>query len=74
MLDAGELGSLDELAERYDVDRSYVGRILKLATLSSDIIQTIIAGAEPNGISLAMLRIRLPLRWDMQRRFLGFSS
>ena len=74
MLDSGEVTSFDQLAEQHDVDRSYVGRILKLATLSPDIIQTILADAEPNGFSLARLRVRLPLGWNAQRVLLGFSS
>lgn len=71
MLDSGEAGSLDELATKYDVGHSYVGRILRLPTLAPDIIKAILAGNEPNGLSLTRLRDDLPLRWNDQRQTLG---
>jgi len=33
-----------ELARKYDVDRPYVGRILKLTSLAPDIVEVILAG------------------------------
>jgi len=67
LLDTGETGSIDELARKYDVDRSYVSRILKLTSLAPDIIEAILRGDEPEGISLTKLRKNLPVRWDLQR-------
>jgi len=59
---------LDDLAEHYDVDRSYVSRIIKLAVLAPDIVEAILRGDEPNGISLRKLQKNLPTRWDEQRK------
>ncbi len=74
MLDTGEVGSLDELAAVYGVDRSYAGRILKLSTLAPDIVQRIVAGSEPNGLSLEILRKCVLLRWDKQRSRLKLTA
>jgi hypothetical protein len=38
-----------------EVDGSYVTRILKLTTLAPDIVEAIIDGEEPDGLSLAKL-------------------
>jgi site-specific DNA recombinase len=67
MLDRGEVGSLGELAERYDLHRSYVGRILRLAGLAPDIVEAIMAGGEPPGLSLRKLNRDHPMLWSKQR-------
>jgi hypothetical protein len=43
------------LARNLEVDGSYVTRILKLTTLAPDIVEAIIDGEEPDGLSLAKL-------------------
>ena len=68
MLDTGEADSMAELARQYDVDRSYVGRMLKLTSLAPDIVEAVLAGDEPNGLSLACFREGMPVRWDQQRQ------
>jgi len=74
MLDAGEVTSIAELAERLDVDSSYVGRILRLTLLAPDIIEAILAGREPSGLSLAKLTQTLPMLWNEQRQLFGFEQ
>ena len=46
MLDNGEVESLTALAEKMDVDGSYVARILRLNLLAPDIIEAILACGE----------------------------
>ncbi|NIA06583.1 MAG: hypothetical protein GWP14_02930, partial [Actinobacteria bacterium] len=70
MLDTGQVDSLDELARQLNVDRSYIGRILKLTALAPDIVEAILNGSEPSSLSLARLRNDFPLRWDDQHRIL----
>jgi len=71
-LDAGEVASVTELAERLNVDRSYAARILRLNLLAPDIVEAILAGREPSGLSLANLTQTLPVLWDEQRELFGF--
>ena len=68
LLDTGEAGSIVELAQKYDVDRSYVGRILKLTSLAPNIVEAILAGNEPEGISLRELQKGLPVCWLKQQK------
>lgn len=74
MMDTGEVASMGELAERYGLDRSYVGRILKLAGLAPDILEATLAEDGPDGFSLERLQRPFPLRWDEQREHFGFPS
>ena len=67
MLDEGEVGSLDELAAQHGVDRSYVGRVLKLTNLAPDIVASVLVGTEDGHISLKTVRGPLPLLWEDQR-------
>jgi ParB-like chromosome segregation protein Spo0J len=68
MLDEGHAGSIDELARRYNVDRSYVGRMLKLTSLAPGIVEAILAGSESGGLSLGTLREGVPLWWEQPRQ------
>jgi len=74
MLDADKVASVTELADRLDVDRSYASRILRLNLLAPDIVEAILAGREPNGLSLAKLTQTLPVLWHEQREVFGFGS
>ena len=42
--------------------------MLRLTSLAPDIIESILRGDEPDGLSLEKLRKNLPVRWDEQRR------
>jgi hypothetical protein len=68
MLDRGEVGSVDELARQLRRGPTYVARILCLTCLAPDIVEAILVGEEPDGMSLRSLSGNLPLDWDEQRR------
>jgi len=71
MLDAGEPASLDELALQYGVDRSYVGRLVRLSSLAPRIVEMALTGKEPTGRSLDWLASSLPAEWTEQAKLLG---
>lgn len=74
ILETGQIKSISELARTLDVDGSYVARILKLTTLAPDIVEALINGEEPNGLSLAKLTQSFPEDWTEQRRQFGFAT
>jgi len=74
LIDGGRYSSITDLAEALKVDRSYVGRIMRLALLARDVVDAILRGAEPSELSLARLTGRLPLLWGEQRERLGFPE
>jgi hypothetical protein len=72
LIDGGRYSSVTELARALDVDRSYVGRIIRLTLLAPDVVEAILRGVEPSGLSLERLTKRLPMLWSEQREKLGF--
>ena len=74
-LDYGEFKSLNELARAVNRDASYVARILGLTLLAPDIIEALLDGREPDGLSLKKLTSKsLPLLWEEQRKEFGFEA
>ncbi len=51
-IESGQFRSVVDLARNLGVDNSYMMRILKLTTLARDIIEAILNGEEPSGLSL----------------------
>jgi len=45
--------------------------LLRRTTPAPDIIEAILRGDEPEGLSLEKLRKNLPMRWDEQRERYG---
>lgn len=72
LLEDGTYPSMYALAEKLGVDNRYVARLLDLTLLAPDIIETILNGTEPDGLSLEKL-FRAPMGWGEQRRVLGFT-
>ena len=65
-LESGEYGSLEDLAAANSVDRTYLGRILRLTSLAPEIVERILEGDEPEGISLRRLQKGVPTVWAEQ--------
>ena len=70
LLEEGRFASTRELALALGVDNSYLARMLRLTLLASDIVEAILLGTEPSGLSLEKL-FRAPMDWESQRRELG---
>ncbi|MBE0532630.1 MAG: hypothetical protein IH626_17540 [Rhodospirillales bacterium] len=53
----------------------YVGRLLPLAFLAPDIVESILAGNQPVDLTAEVLlrRTDLPLAWTDQKALLGFA-
>jgi hypothetical protein len=73
LLETGKVASIASLAKRLKVDRAYVSRILNLTLLAPDIVEAIMNGEEPSGLSLAKLTKPFPVLWEDQRREFGFT-
>lgn len=76
MLAEGEVSSVRELAMRESHDTSDISRTLNLAYLAPDIVEAILDGLQPVGLTASQLRrmTDLPFDWQAQRRVLGFRS
>ena len=66
-----------ELAAREQVDDRYMSRVLRLAALSPEIVESIVEGRQPPALSLQTLLTRrgnLPLDWAAQQRAFGIRE
>lgn len=71
LLDEGKFGSISDLAREIGLDVSFAARLLRLTLLAPDIVESILMGQEPSGLSLTMLTKRVPSLWDEQRKEVG---
>lgn len=69
-LTSGRYSTLREIAEAYDTDERYAAFVLRLAFLSPELTERILAGTQPFGLTLHRLlwKIDLPISWEDQRK------
>ena len=66
LLESGRFATIKALAEAVGLERSYVAKMLNLTLLSPKIVEAIVAGKEPDGLSVVKLRQGVEARWDEQ--------
>jgi site-specific DNA recombinase len=71
----GNAKSLAAIAAREGLAVRYVGRLIRLAFLAPEIVESIVEGRQPTTLIAEALtrRIALPLSWSAQRAALGFE-
>ncbi len=74
LLDAGTFKSVSDLAREIGLDVSFAARLLRLTVLAPDIIEAILMGEEPSGLSLTMLTKQMPANWEEQRLIHRFAE
>jgi hypothetical protein len=67
LLDQGRYASISEMAVAEKIDRGYLGRLLRLAVLAPDLVETILDGRQGADADLARLMEPLPIPWSEQR-------
>ena len=70
---SGTIESTADIAKSEGITQRYIVRILKLAFLAPDIMEAIIAGRLPGDLTLTRLKKGFPMKWDHQRKVLGFT-
>jgi hypothetical protein len=74
LLEEGRYGSLSELAKAEKIDRSYLGKMLRLTLLAPDIVEAILNGRQPAELALPVLAAPLPSRWDEQHQAIAGAA
>jgi hypothetical protein len=67
MLDVGRYANISEIAAAEKIERGYLGSLLRLTLLAPDIVEYILDGRQPPGLSLPRLLEPSPLAWEEQR-------
>jgi len=66
MLEKGRYGTIDELAAADKINSSYASRLLRLTLLAPDIVEAILDGRQPDGMTLPGLMEPFPVEWEQQ--------
>lgn len=53
MLEEGDYQTLEEIAKAEDINPSYVSRLLRMTLLSPEIVEAILAGQQPQELTMA---------------------
>jgi hypothetical protein len=67
MLESGEYATIREIANAEKINETYVGRLLRLTLLAPDIVEAIVGGRQPAGLTLPVLMKPMPASWREQR-------
>jgi hypothetical protein len=68
MLEGGRYASVRELAKAEGVDRAYIGRALNLTLLAPDLVEAVLDGRKPEGMTLPWMTEGVSVDWTGQRR------
>lgn len=71
LLDEGRYGSISEMAAAEKIERGYLGSLLRLTLLAPDIVEAILDGWIPDGLTLAPLLDPIAADWTAQRKAFG---
>lgn len=74
MLESSEFATMNELAEREGISASYLTRMMRLAQLAPELVESLLEGSQPRDLTLETLRKPLPFSWIDQKRVLGIES
>jgi hypothetical protein len=67
MLEGGQFATVQELAAAEKINASCVSRVLRLTLLAPDIVEAILDGRQPEGMTLPGLMEGVAVEWDGQR-------
>ncbi len=71
LLDEGRYASISEIAAAENIERGYLGSLLRLTLLAPDIVEYILDGRQPSELGLPALMEPFPPEWDAQRTALA---
>ena len=66
MLEEGRYASISEMAKAEGIERGYLGSLLRLTLLAPEMVEAIVAGRQPEGVTLPELMKHLPTLWRDQ--------
>lgn len=65
-LQEGNYQTLEEIAAAENINPSYVSRLLRMTLLAPEIVEAILAGRQPPGLTLAKAMLPFPREWERQ--------
>ena len=66
LLETGDYATIEEIAGAENINPSYVSRVLRMTLLAPEIVETILAGKQPEGLTMARAMRPFPMDWRRQ--------
>ena len=67
LLETGDFSTIEEIADAENINPSYVSRVLRMTLLAPDTVEAILAGRQPEGLTMARAMQPFPWEWRRQR-------
>ena len=63
LLETGDFTTIEEIAEAEKINSSYVSRVLRMTLLAPEIVEAVLAGRQPPGLTMAKAMQPFELVW-----------
>lgn len=70
MLQEGDYQTLEEIADAENINPSYVSRLLRMTLLAPEMVEAILEGRHPTGLTMARAMQPFSVAWREQREIL----
>jgi hypothetical protein len=67
LLETGDFTTIEEIADAENINPSYVSRVLRLTLLAPEIVEAILAGRHPEGLTMAKAMQPFSPDWHVQK-------
>ena len=67
LLQEGDYLTLEEIADAENINPSYVSRVLRMTLLAPETVEAILAGHQPEWLTIAKAMKPFPVDWGMQK-------
>lgn len=67
LLETGDFATIEEVAASENINPSYVSRVLRMTLLAPEIVEAILAGRQPEGLTMARAMQPFPVEWRRQQ-------
>jgi hypothetical protein len=71
LLETADFATIEEIAEAERINPSYVSRVLRMTLLAPEIVEAILAGRQPEGLTMAKAMQPFPVEWIKQTANIG---
>ena len=66
LLETGHFATIEEIADAENINPSYVSRLLRMTLLAPEIVEAILAGRQPEGLTMVRAMQPFPVEWQLQ--------
>jgi hypothetical protein len=74
LLETGHFSTIEEIADAENINSSYISRLLRMTLLAPEIVEAILAGSHPAGLTRAKVMKPFPVEWIFQIERINLSE